>query len=460
MFVIESTVRVTPVRLHVAMMCGGLMLGVLGSAVAQSAESEAAADSDAIAEVVVTARKRNESQQNVPLSVAAFDSSTLESRGVTTVADMQNLVPGLHYQERGNLQTELTIRGVGGDARNPGIDSGVGMYVDGAYVPRTSGYNSDVTDIAQIEVLRGPQGTLFGKNTIGGVINITTRKPSEEVERSVFASIGNYGAIRTQAVLSGPLSDHVSAKVTAATWNRDGYIENRVRGEKLNDEDRLGGRLQLRYRPSESLDVNLSLDKTRDRRLGVLNQMGSPAGAAAPYFTGNRFVVDADQRNVDSRDMWGATLGVDYEFSNGMTLTSITAFRDIDILVYSDVDQTPLDLFHSGPFTDDTTMYSQELRLVSSDDSALRYVAGLYYYYQDVGSFREVYINGSRAIVIDAGATTRSLAAFANVDYDFTDRLTATVGVRFGEDKKDGTLQQTRANLNYDLTLDRRDENP
>lgn len=426
---------------------------------AQSTNASAEAADDTSGEIVVTARKRQESSQNVPISVAAFSAASLEARAVTTVADMQGLVPGLHYQERGNLQTELTIRGVGGDARNAGIDSGVGMYIDGAYVPRTSGYNADLADIAQVEVLRGPQGTLFGKNTIGGVINIVSKKPTEELSGFAYASYGNYNAIRTQASVSGGLAPGFAAKVTVSSWNRDGYIYNRVRNEHLNNEDRLGGRLQLRYNPDNALDINFSIDGTRDRRLGVLNQIGSPAGAAAPYFTGNRFIVDANQENSDTRDMWGATLGVDYTFGNGATLTSISAYRKIDIMVFSDIDQTPLDIVHSGPFTDSTRMVSQELRLVSPSSNPFRYVMGLYYYSQKVDSDRSIFQNGVRGITQDTAANTKSYAAFGNFDYDLTRQLTATVGLRYSSDNKDGKLNQVRSGLNYNLLLDRKDEN-
>ncbi|ARR54312.1 ligand-gated channel protein [Rhizorhabdus wittichii DC-6] len=445
---------------HGAMMALAVAsVGFWNAAAHAQVDMAAQAEAAGADEIVVTARKRQEASQNVPLSVAAFNGEMLQSRSVTTVSDIQGLVPGLHYQERGNLQTELTIRGVGGDARNPGIDAGVGMYIDGAYIPRTSGYNADLSDIAQVEVLRGPQGTLFGKNTIGGVINIVTKKPTEELTGFVYGSYGNYDAVRTQAAISGGLAPALSAKVTVASWNRQGYIRNRVRNERLNNEDRLGGRLQLRYNPGTQLDVNFSVDGTRDRRRGVLNQIGSPAGAAAPYFTGNRFVMDADQRNSDARDMWGMTLGIDYVLANDMTITSVTAYRDIDILVYSDIDQTPLDLFHSGPFTDDTTMISQELRLVSPGNKPFRYVLGLFGYKQDIDSDRDIFINGARSIVLDTAANTDSYAAFGNFDYDLTSQLTATVGLRYSIDKKDGKFNQQRTGLDYAIPLKRTDKN-
>ena len=247
--------------------------------------------------------------------------------------------------------------------------------------------------------------------------------------------------------------------MTTATWDRDGYIENIVRDEKLNDENRRGGRIQLRYNPGNALDVNLSIDGTRDRRRGVLNQVTSGIGFAGAYYTGDRFIMNSDQRNSDSRDMWGATLGIDYTLGNGTTLTSISAYRKIDLLIYSDVDQTPADLFRSGPFTDETEMVSQELRITSPSDRPLRYVAGVFFYHQNIVSERTIFVNGVVGYDFRGQAATDSYAAFASVDYDVMDSLTLTGGLRYGTDDKGGNLFQRRTGLNYDLDLNRKDKN-
>jgi len=449
--------------MHCAVAFAALLAsGVIGAAgaSAQTAETTVADASDG--DIIVTARRRDESSQNVPLSLSAFGAAQLEAQGITTVKDLQHLIPGLQYSDRGTLQTELTIRGVGGDSRNIGIESGVGMYLDGVYVARTSGYNADLADIQQVEVLRGPQGTLYGKNTIGGVINITTKKPTEKTEGSFFASYGNYNAIRTQASISGPLAETLFAKVTVATWDRDGYIRNVFDNARYNNEDRRGGRVQLRWLASDQLEINANADVTRDRQRFVLNQANSPAGAAAPYYTGNRFEMNSDQRNLANRDMWGASVTADYTMANDLMLSSISAFRKIDILVYSDIDQTPLDLFHSGPFTDESKMFSQELRIVSPGGDAFRYVGGLYYFRQDAKGIREVFINGTSAngASNDAGVLTNSYAAYVNADYDVSSALSVTGGLRYTIEKKSGRFFQRRPNLNYNFPdLYRKDSN-
>jgi iron complex outermembrane receptor protein len=440
-----------------------VLLGGLPSQSALAAEDTPADSGSTLAEVVITARKRDEAAIDVPISISTLSSAQMEQEDVLTVGDIPNLVPAMHYFDRGNLQTEISIRGVGGDARNPGIDTGVGMYVDGVYIPRTSGYNSDLSDIDHIEVLEGPQGTLFGKNTIGGVVNIITRQPGPEAYGFLYTSFGNYGAVRTQASYSTPITDELSVKATVSTWQRDGYIYDPILNENEDDEDRRGGRLQVRY-VSGPNEVRFSFDGTRDRTNDPLNQIGSPAGAAAPYYTGNRFEIENNQRNSDDRDMLGASLTVDHKFDGDYTLTSISAYRTIDVDVYSDIDQTPLSLFSSGPYTDDTRMLSQELRLVSPGNSAFRYVAGLFFYRQDVSSYRNIAIGTvDSTIVDDASSTMKSSAGYFNADYDVLNDLTVTGGLRYNHDVRTASYDQNyldHSTLTYDFpNLARTDNN-
>jgi len=443
----------------------GLVICIFSAhaAIAAESSSESGISSNEEGEVVVTARRRAESLQDVPVSVTALDQAQLETSGIASLRDLGAQMPGVNFTERSNLNTQLTIRGVGGDARNIGIEAGVGMYVDGVYVPRTSGYNSDLAEISQIEILRGPQGTLFGKNTIGGVINITTRQPSDSFEGSGYASYGNYNALRTQASVSGPLGEGFSARLTVATYDRDGYIHNLFDGRDVNDENRRGARLQLRYQPSDALTFNLSADVTRDRRVTLQTQMGSAAGAAAPYYTGDRFTANSDQPNDDHRDMWGTSLSADYETGSGITLTSITAYRKIDVSVSSDIDQLPINLVNSNPVTDFVRMTSQEFRITSPGDGPFRYVGGLYYYHQRGTALRRIFFGGSLANgrVNQALAITNSYAGYLNADYDLAPGLTLNGGLRYTYERKRGTylvIATPALSYNFD-NLRRKDEN-
>lgn len=402
-------------------------------------------------EIIVTARKRAESLQDVPLAVTTITSADLERMAAVSLKDLKHIVPSLHYSDRSALQTEITIRGVGGNARSIGIESGVGLYVDGVFAGRTNAYNLDLANIEQIEVLRGPQGTLFGKNTTGGALNIVTRKPTEEFEGSASLGFGNYGAIRLKGSLAGALSDNVFARLTVATWDRDGYLHNLFDGSELQTQERRAARLQLTFLPSENVEINFSADMTTDDQDTILMQLGSgaaygcpsPCVDLTPFFNNDRFVVNTNQPNTTKRDLQGYSLTIDYTLKSGSTLTSITAFRDSEIILFSDIDQTPLDIDRSGPFTDNSEQFTQELRLASPGEDTVNYVVGLYYYKQDAEAHREIYTGpGLLLAQTDGPVDTEALAAFANVDFNITDQFTLTAGVRVTDEEKTGSYTQ------------------
>jgi len=392
----------------------GLVIFLGSSLPAFAAEAATGISASEDGEIVVTARRRAESLQDVPVSVTAFDDKQLEASGIKSLRDMSRLMPGVQFTERGSLSTQLTIRGVGGDSRNIGIEAGVGMYLDGVYIPRTSGYNADLAEIAQIEVLRGPQGTLF-------------------------------------------------AKLTVATFDRDGYIHNLFDGQDVNDENRRGARAQIVFKPSDALKIKLNADFTRDRRTVLQTQMDSAVGAAAPYYAGNRFEANSDQPNGDKRNMWGADLTVEYGLANDMLLSSISAYRKINVTVSSDIDQLPVNLFNSNPLTDFVQMASQEFRITSPGDGPFRYVGGLYYYHQKGTALRRIYIGGSLAngAFNRAEAITNSYAAYINADYDLLPKLTVNGGLRYTYEKKTGAYLQVRGPvLSYSFNdLKRNDKN-
>jgi len=400
------------------------------------------ADAAGVETVVVTARRRTESLQNVPISIDVFSGQQLEDRHVTSVKDLVPYIPGIQYSDRGVSQTEITIRGVGGDARNPGLDSGVGVYIDGVYVPRTSGFNADLADIKRIEVLRGPQGTLFGKNTIGGVINIITEKPRDRTGGSVLVSYGNYNALRTQATLETPVASNLFAKATVSTSNAEGYLHNTYDGRDYNNQAHRAVRTQMRWLANDDLEVNVSLDGAIDSPRQVNNQVASPAGAAAAYYTGDPTRINANAVNSEHRDIWGGSVTADYTLPGDFVLTSISGARQIAIRQFSDIDMTPRELFHSGPFTDTSKMFSQEVRLVSPTQAAFRYVGGLYYFFSQNFGARDIWINNAH-VYDRARVQTQSYAGYVNADYDLTQALTATGGVRFTDELKHGSFLQT-----------------
>ncbi|HRX38022.1 MAG: TonB-dependent receptor [Amphiplicatus sp.] len=427
---------------RVMLLAGASLSAVLTSGLASQASAQ---DEESLMgdRIVVTARKRAESLQEVPISISTVSAAQIERLNATSLKDLKNFIPSLHYSDRSALQTQITIRGVGGDSRNIGIESGIGLYVDGVFAGRTSGYNMDLADIEQIEVLRGPQGTLFGKNTTGGAINIVTRKPSDELHANATLGYGNYDAVRFKGSVSGPISDTVSLGVTFASWDRDGYIKNIYDKTKLQSEERRAGLVQLRFQPNDKWDILLSGDATFDDQKAILNQLGSNAAFGAGYYIPDRFYVNTDQQNSIERDMYGASLSAEYRFDSGLTFTSISAFRSVDITVHSDIDQTPVDIFRSGPFTDDADQYTQELRLTSPDGQFFEYMAGFYFYRQEAQASRRIYSAGNPLFFTDGPIDTTSYAGFANATANFTDKLSITGGVRVTYEKKEGSYEQT-----------------
>jgi iron complex outermembrane recepter protein len=421
------------------LMGGASLVSLSTPALAQVQAQEAGTAQE---EIVVTARLRPENILDVPISITTFSNQQLERLSAVSLKDIGSFVPSLHYSDRSSLQTEITIRGVGGDSRNIGLESGVGLYVDRVYAGRTSGYNLDLADVAQLEVLRGPQGILFGKNTTGGAINITTKRPGDEFEANALASYGNYNAVRLKASVSGPLANGISAKVTVASWDRDGYIENLFNGQKLQSEKRRAVLGQLRFRPSDSLDILISADYTKDDHDMILNQLVSPAAFGAPFFNSNRFQVNTNRPNSAERDLWGVSMNADLTLGSGHVVSSITAYRDVAVTVFSDIDQTPLDRNHSGPFTDGAKQFSQEVRLTSPGKQKLDYVFGAYFYRQDAFASRKIFQNGGPIFDTSGPVDTTSYAAFGNVSWNITDKLSISAGGRLTYERKEGSYSQ------------------
>lgn len=428
---------------------------------AQAAALSAQADGNG-GEILVTARKRSESLLDVPISITAFSGADLEKSRMTSVQDIQNSVPSLQYSPRGDFNNQIYIRGVGGDARNIGIESGVSLYVDGVFAGRTAGYNQFLTNIAQVEVLRGPQGTLFGKNTTGGVINITTKRPSETTEGEVKASYGNYDAVELSGSFSGPITDNLFAGVMVAGAHRDGYIYNVVDQRKLQNVARRGGRVQLLWKAPFGADFYWTADRTTNNADLVLGQTAPPfTGIAAPYGDlTNRFQVAFDQENFSQMRTTGGSQTIDYTLDSGIVLTSITAYRSVYGNVFGDSDAQPIDTLHSGPFTDESDIFSQEVRVASPDRGPVRYVAGVYYADQSAYGDRKTYVSGSlpTGYSMTMGVDTQSIGLFANVDLHLVDRLTITGGVRYTSEKKDGYFHQISTGRNYQFDdLNRKD---
>ena len=421
--------------------------------------SAAAQDDLGLDVVVVTSQKRAENIQDVPISVTAISETELRNRSAESLRDLQDAVPNLSIYSQTDFNPNFIIRGVSSGARNVGFESSLGVYVDGVYMGRTSGFNQQLDDIERVEVLRGPQGTLFGKNSVSGALNIVTRRPGDDFEGSVFAEYGNFDHVHVGGYMSGPLVEGIlAAKLSGYVRQRDGFVENiNPDGpETVNNEDTWGVRGELRYTPVPALDIALRGDYTAaDRRVlngeveAILsNPVGLPLVGAVP---GPR-TVSIDGKNKEDRTLSGTSLTAEYTFDSGYELTSITAMRNIEYgLPDADLDGEPAS-YLATDYIDEISQFTQEIRLASPQDQRWRYIAGIYYLDQDSDSSRSLVLGSDMRSTLGAlgvppallndltyfgTVETQSFALFGNLSVDITDRLELEGGLRYNKESKD-----------------------
>ena len=419
------------------LLCGAALLAAVPFQAAAAAEPEPGTD------IIVTAERREGRLIDTPISLSAFTSADLENRDVTRLEDLAGFVPGLFIEE-GSLRTQtLAIRGLSADLNNPGLDQSVGIYVDGVYLGRATPGNAALFDLERIEVLRGPQGALYGKNTIAGAVNYITRLPGDELRGRVELGYGNYDSIRVRGAVSGPLGRGVSASVAGALDKRDGFAENTMTGTREDDIDSLAVRGALRFQPADSFEVVLRGDYSRDRtHAGALDILDNGAFAETPLADADPWdrKIAKDQDTVQDRDVWGVSGEIKWGVGNG-ELVSLTAYRGFKWSNIADNDYTVLDMLASG-IHEDQTQFSQEFRY-GGTAGALTYVAGLYYFHQSldtearsrIGPGFEIYPEQVTASIF-GNVDTDSFAAFAHGDYAFSDTLSVTAGLRYTYEKK------------------------
>jgi len=458
----SPTLRVAPLssrrlkRLPLAL----LLAGSAHWLPAQAAEPERAAikaSDSQLKTVTVTARRREESAQSVPTPISVLDGQTLENQRVYRIQDLQQLVPSVNVAYMHARQSSVSIRGLGNNPASDGLEGSVGLYLDNVYLGRPGMAVFDLVDIEQLEVLRGPQGTLFGKNTTAGVINISTRAPSFTPERSIETSVGEDGYFQTKGTLSGPLSETLAGRISAYRTRSDGDIKNEFDGHTLNGGSRQGFRGQLLYKPSEQFNL---------RWIGDYNEEDSSAGTRLLFSTGptingvNRYeararaagatLIDGSTRkvNLDSDQQvtvfqGGTSLEANWTLDNDFTLTSVSSYRWWDFTPRNDEGLNVPAAYNSGVSVRDK-QYSQEFRLASPTGGFFDYVVGAYYFGSDLDNKSFVYYgpqadiwNGTPAGALANVTTlgkghidTDSFALFGQGTWHLTERLDFTAGIR------------------------------
>ena len=461
---------------------------VAGWAVAAraAAEGEAAVESPApgLAPVIVTARLRAENAQAVPIALSVVDGRTLERTATINVSQLTQLVPSLNFSSPNPRNTAFTIRGLGSSVvaisqANDGLEPGVGFYVDQVYHGRPATAAFDFTDVERIEVLRGPQGTLFGKNTTAGALSITSRAPTFAYEGGAELSLGDYGYYQGKGYVSGPLAGDVAAgRLAFALTERDGVLRRAADGRRVNDLNNAALRGQLLLTPGESLKIRLSGDyssidtvcctqvyygvgttlKPAARQYPAL---AKGAGYAPPSLNPYDRLTDIDAGLGVATNEGGLAAVVDWTLARS-TVTSVTAWRYWNWDAANDRDYTRLPIQTVQHIPSRQDQYSQEFRVASRAPGPLQYVAGLYWYGQTVtgrplseyGAKATYWLLGGPAkypgALLDGYGTdghTRfrsdSYAGFAELTWRPLPRLGITGGLRYTAESKDGTFAST-----------------
>ena len=438
--------------------------------------------------IIVTARRRQETAQKVPLAISVIKADSIESTGNFNVVKLQQLAPTLQVYTSNPRNTSVNIRGLGVPfgLTSDGFEQGVGIYVDDVYNSRVAAATFDFLDVSQVEVLRGPQGTLYGKNTTAGAINITTNQPTFDFEGRAELSLGNLDYRQAKLAVSGPLSDTVAARLAVATTSRRGTLYNVATQRWINEQDNIGLRGTVLWKPADNLSVTLSGDYSKQDPYGfgtAFVRVGTtqrPIGrqydalvaainAATPgrnYAVPSRNVydrlTDIDAPLQATNTIGGASLRAKWDLGNG-SLTSITAWRFWDWKPQNDRDFTGLSIVSKSQNPSQQNQYSQELRYNYSGQK-IDFVVGLFGFTQRIdtqgteqqGADAAVWSTGNSATLPStlAGLTasntqwlkSSSAALYGQLSYKLTDRLTIQPGLRLNYDKKSGYYNRVVTN--------------
>ncbi len=437
--------------------------------------AEAVPDAEGASEtIVVTARRREESLQDVPLPVSVFSERQLTSTGAYNVARVAQIQPVIQFYSSNPRNSAINIRGLGAPLglTNDGIEQGVGLYIDGVFQSRPAAAALDFIDVEQIEVLRGPQGTLYGKNTTAGAINIRTRAPRFSPEARVELSGGNYDFFQGKASVSGPLSATLAARLAVVGTTRRGTVRNIRTNRWTNSQDNFGLRGSLLFRGIEDLDLTLAVDWTRQRPEGytqvavrtfptlrAANRQFGALAAALGYAlpTTNPFdrVTEIDAPLQSNQDMGGASLTAEWKTGEN-SVTAITAWRFWTWRPKNDRDFIGLPITTLSENKSDQRQLTQEFRFATSGQNKVDFTAGVFGYRQTIatdsrtaqGAAASVWTNGPTAnpAVLDGllqraliDYSNNSLAAYGQLTWNVTDSVRIQPGLRLNYDTKDAT---------------------
>jgi len=410
-------------------------------------------------ELVVTARRIEERLIDVPAAISVVTGADVQNSTMSSLSDISQVIPNVRASD-GSLAPNFTIRGISSQSgEDAGFPPAVGVYIDDVFMGRDRAFNTVMNDVARIEVLRGPQGTLYGKNTIAGTINVITRRPDDEFRANADLTFGNLDYRQFRGSISGPLVEgELAASLSYITRERDGYIQNETTGSDRNDLDAEGGRFAAVLTPTSDWAFIFSADYYNQSDSPVMETtsyvaLPIPSYATVPAQSATDRIVNRNIDTVYEREMWGTSLRMEHDINPNLQVTSISAYREYTSDGGDDSDGLPLDQFNVGR-AENMQSFSQEVRFNYDAGGRFSWVGGVYYYQEDIQSFRRIRIGPDFPLVLinpmapalpptfeetartDAFLTDDAWAVFGAFDYELSDRLTLSGGLRFTDEER------------------------
>jgi len=441
-----------------------LLSAVLASTTALSAVAQ---DNAFLEEIVVTAQKREESVQSVPISIVAISAAQLERSSVTDILGVASRTPTLQFSSAGG-EAQLYIRGVGSNLLAVGADPSVAIHLDGVYLGRPNMGLNQFLDVERVEILRGPQGTLYGRNATGGSINIISKMPSQDFNGYVSGSYGSHNAIDLKAAVGGPITDKFSYRIAGRHLNDDGYVKDLdpAGTNKLDNNDLWAGRLALRFQPTDKVTATAIMDWSDFNNGNTAIRPIDNLGASRLIGAKPTKNILQEYNNLPTFMDWktgGPTLDVNVELTDSVVLKSISSYKKFDMDFFINTDGTEAAITRTTE-TFDTEQYSQELQLKSQGDAPLQWIVGGYYLKEDkigaLGLVRENLRVASGAplplgvFIIAATNNTKAYASFVQTSYAVTDDVKLTAGIRYSDEKKRDTNAQYNIFVGGAVTAD------
>jgi iron complex outermembrane receptor protein len=444
--------------LHVGVGSAVIAFATSTSAAAMTATADVEPQATSVEQIIVTAQRRAESLQDVPVAVTALTPQALQAEQIHDVLGLQRVTPSLNIAKfpGDNLTATVTLRGLGVSDILPTIDPAVGIYLDGVYLGRSTGANLNLLDLERVEVLRGPQGTLFGRNTIGGAISIVTAKPKDAFEGSLGADLGNYDTVRLQGMVNLPLSDGLAARLVASHSEHSGFANSSITGAPLSAENTDYGRVQVAYDLAPRWNLLVSGDYTHAHTQGgqlavarklfgasatLINLVSGGLDSASNYVaSGTPSEVPSTTNGHYNATIWGAGTTLTGELG-AATFKAILGYRDLDrVVADNDLDGTPYVISEQNPLRDTQRQVSAEVQLYGKSLSdRLNWIVGAYYFHErglDFVQSRALFPLSQTQSVVDAVATNESASVFGQATYAVVDNVRLTAGVRYVHDDR------------------------